>query len=70
MASPNTLYLSTDDKKVFGVCGGLAEYFDTSSTLIRLIWVLIVLITGIFPGVIVYLVAAVIIPKRPAKKST
>ena len=57
------LYLSETDKKISGVCGGIAEFFNIDSSLIRLAWVLITILTGILPGLIAYLVAAIVIPK-------
>lgn len=65
-SSPKKLYLSADDKKVFGVCGGIAEYFGTDSTVVRLAWVVVTIVTGIVPGIIAYAVAAIVMPKRPA----
>ncbi len=58
------LYLSNDDKKLSGVCGGIAEYLQIDSTVIRLSWVLITLVTGIIPGIVAYIIAAVVMPKR------
>ena len=52
---------SATDCKLFGVCGGLAEYFNIDSNLIRLIWVGISLFAGM--GVLLYFIAAVIMPK-------
>jgi phage shock protein C len=59
------LYLSETDKKISGVCGGIGEYFNIDSTLIRLAWVILSLVfsAGI-GGLIVYIIAAIIIPKR------
>ena len=62
---PKKLYLSTDDKKIFGVCGGIAEYFNADATVVRLAFVFITIITGVFPGILGYLIAAVVIPKKP-----
>lgn len=62
--SPKRLYRSTKDKKLAGVCGGLGEYLGVDSTLIRLAWVFVTLLTGILPGTIVYIVAAVVIPNK------
>ena len=59
------LYLTRDDKKIFGVCGGIAEYFETDPTLIRLGWIVMTIITGIVPGIIAYLVAAMVVPSHP-----
>lgn len=58
------LYLSDTDKKLAGVCGGIGEYFNIDSTLVRLAWVFISIATGGFPGLIGYIIAAAIIPKR------
>ena len=57
------LYKSTTDKKICGVCGGLAEYLNVDSTIIRLIWVLAVLFAGC--GLLAYLIAALVIPNKP-----
>jgi phage shock protein C len=61
------LYLSTTDKKLSGVCGGIAEYFEVDSTLIRLAWVFGSIFTGFFPGLLAYIIAAVVMPEPPAK---
>ena len=57
------LFRSKTDRKVCGVCGGLAEYFDIDSTLIRLVCVLAVLFVGC--GLLAYIVAALVIPEQP-----
>jgi phage shock protein C len=57
------LYLSNTDKKLSGVCGGIAEYFEIDSTLVRLGWVILSFFPP-FPGIIAYIIAAIIIPKR------
>lgn len=59
------LYLSKTDKKIFGVCGGLAEYFETDSTLVRVLAVFIAVLTAVVPAVITYLIVALIIPQQP-----
>lgn len=58
------LYLSDVDKKLCGVCGGIAEYFKVDSTLIRLAWVMLSIFTAGFPGVLAYIIACMVIPKR------
>ena len=58
------LYKSRKDKKLCGVCGGLAEYFDCDPTLIRLATVLLALCFG--GGLFAYIVAAIVIPYEPA----
>ena len=57
------LYKSSTDKKLAGVCGGIAEYFNIDSTLVRLGWVLFSLLGG--SGVLAYIIAALIMPDRP-----
>lgn len=57
------LYKSSDDIMVAGVCAGIAEYFDIDPTLVRLAWVLFILAGG--SGILAYLIAAIILPKRP-----
>jgi len=64
------LYRSQTDRQLAGVCGGVAEYFKIDPTIIRLGWIVIVVLTGIFPGVIAYFVMAVIIPNAPGGQST
>lgn len=59
------LYLSDTDKKISGVCGGIAEYFGIDSTLIRLGWVFLLLPTAFIGGIVMYFIAAAIIPHRP-----
>ena len=59
------LYRSRIDRMIGGVCGGLGKYFSVDATLIRLIAVLLVVLTGILPGVIAYLIMLVIVPLEP-----
>ena len=59
------LYLSKNDVKIFGVCGGIAESYDLDPTLVRLALVFVTLITAVFPMVITYIIARMIIPYRP-----
>lgn len=50
------LATSTSDKVLAGVCGGLAEAWDMDSTLVRILFVVGTLVTGIVPGLLVYIV--------------
>ena len=56
------LYKSNTDKKIAGVCGGIAEYFNIDSTLVRLGWVLFCALGG--SGVLAYIICALIIPSK------
>jgi len=58
------LYRSRKNKKVGGVCGGIAEYFDLDPTLLRLGAVILIFVWG--AGLLAYIAAWAIIPERPA----
>ena len=58
---------STVDRKIAGVCGGLADYFTIDSTLVRLVWVILTIVPGaIVLGLVAYLVAWFIMPANRA----
>ena len=62
------LYRSIPDKKIGGVCAGFAKYFDVDPTLVRAIYILLTLLSGIIPGVLAYLLLWWLVPaKRGAK---
>ena len=58
------LYKSSKNKIFFGVIGGIGECFDVDPVILRLLWVLITFFTGLGAGLMVYLVASLIIPKK------
>ena len=58
------LYKSDMDKKLMGVCGGIADYFDIDSTIVRLVFVFLTLFGGV-PGIAAYLIAALVMPENP-----
>ena len=58
--SNKTLYNSSVNRRLCGVCGGIAEYFNIDPTLVRLVWVIITLMGG--AGILAYIIAAIIIP--------
>ena len=56
---------SADDKRLAGICGGIAEYFGVDSTPIRLLWVILSILCGaVIGGVIAYAVAWIVIPRK------
>ena len=57
------LYRNTSNKMIAGVCSGVAEYVNIDPTVVRLIWALVGLSGA---GILAYLVAALIIPEKPA----
>ncbi len=58
------LYRSQTDKKIAGVCGGLAEYMNVDATIIRVIFLLL-LIPGGLPGFIPYVILWAVMPVKP-----
>lgn len=59
----------SNDRIIAGVCGGIAEYFGFDATIVRLVTAALALFTAIVPSVILYLIAAMIIPDASPKKS-
>jgi phage shock protein C len=60
------LMRSRTDRKISGVCGGVAEYLQVDSTLVRLIWVLAVILPIPFvPAFLGYFVAWLVMPEAP-----
>ena len=58
-------FLRSRTNRVFaGLCGGIAEYYGSDVTAVRILTVLIAVFTGIFPLLFIYLVAAIIVPER------
>ena len=57
------LYRSKNDAMMAGVCAGIAEALDWDPTIIRLIVTAIAIFTAIVPALIIYLIAAIVIPK-------
>lgn len=64
MASEKKLYKKTSEKKICGVCAGLAEYLNMDVTVVRLLFVLLSLFTTGFPGILVYVIMALLCPMR------
>ena len=62
------LHRSKSDRMIWGVCGGLAEYFDVDPTLIRIITVLSIFISG--AGILAYIILAIVIPSESSKATT
>jgi phage shock protein PspC (stress-responsive transcriptional regulator) len=66
-ATRTRLFRSRLDRRIGGVCGGLAEYFDVDPTIVRLAWVVVSILAGaVVFGVVAYLIAWFVIPVSPA----
>ena len=62
-AERKPLALSRKDKKIAGVCGGFAEYLEVDATIVRIVWLVTAIFTGV--GFIAYLVAWIVMPQAP-----
>jgi len=61
------LYKSNTNKKICGVCGGIAEYLNADPTLIRLAFLLIAAMAG--SGVVAYIIAALVMPEPQSEQA-
>jgi len=61
---PKRLMRSRKDRMIAGVCGGLANYMSVDPTIVRLVFALATFFTVVFPGILIYLVMWIIIPKE------
>ena len=62
------LYKSENNKVLAGVIGGIGEYLAIDPVVLRIVWIVTVLFTGVVPGLIVYIVAIFIVPDRPKQQ--
>jgi phage shock protein PspC (stress-responsive transcriptional regulator) len=67
-APAKRLTRSIKDKKIAGVCGGLADYLDMDATLVRLVWVMLAIFAGW--GLLGYLIAWIVLPVQPQPSMT
>jgi phage shock protein C len=58
------LYRSRKNRVIAGVMGGLGEYLDIDPTILRLLYIFVVILTAVFPGLIAYILAALIVPVK------
>lgn len=59
------LYRSQRERVISGVCGGLGERFDVDPTIVRVAWVLLGILTGVFPFILLYFVLVIAVPEEP-----
>ena len=63
MATGKKLLRSRSDRWVAGICGGIGDYFDVDPALVRLVYMLLTFFSAGFPGVMIYLVLWLVMPK-------
>jgi phage shock protein C len=54
---------SNQERKIAGVCGGIAEYFDLDPSIVRIVYVIISVISVAFPGILFYILMWIIVPQ-------
>ncbi len=59
------LYKSENNKVISGVFGGLGDYYNIDPTILRLGFIIVVIVSGILPGIIAYIIAIFIVPQKP-----
>jgi phage shock protein C len=62
-AAPRRLHRSRTNRVLAGVCGGIAEYFGSDPTAVRLAALIIGVFTGVVPMVVAYIIAAILVPQ-------
>jgi len=58
------LYRSEKNKVFAGIIGGIGEYLDVDPVILRVLWLLIVVFTGFFPGLVAYIISIFLVPKK------
>ena len=58
------LVKSTHNRKIAGVCGGIAEYFGVDPTVVRVAYVVLSVLSAAFPGILLYIILAIVMPER------
>lgn len=61
------LYRSRKNRFIAGVLGGIAEFFKIDPTIVRLIYIGLMIITGFAPMILSYIIAWIIIPEKPVR---
>ncbi len=65
--SDKELTLAADDKKVAGIAGGIAEYYNLSPVWVRIVGIVFIVLSGIIPGLLIYFIIATAIRRGESK---
>ena len=57
------LHRSRDERIIWGICGGMAKYFNTDPVLVRVLWVLFIFLWGL--GILAYIILRFVVPLEP-----
>ena len=63
MADPSRRLRRSKNKMIAGVCGGIAEWLGWDPTLVRVLYVLVSFFSAAFPGILVYIILWIVMPK-------
>ncbi len=63
-SEPKRLYRSRTDRQVAGVCSGLAAYLGLDVSIVRIVFIILALLGG--PGLLLYIILALVVPEEPA----
>lgn len=63
------IYRSRNRSMIAGVCGGLADWLGWSPTMVRLLYVILSIVSAGFPGILVYLILWIAMPKAPVRNA-
>ena len=65
MQDVKRLYRSRRERKLAGVCAGFGEFLGVDPTIVRILYLVVTIITGFFPGIFIYFAMALIMPVEP-----
>jgi phage shock protein C len=63
------LYLSRRNRKIAGVCGGIAEWLGWDPTVVRVLFILVSVLSAAFPGILVYAILWLVVPRAPKESA-
>jgi len=63
------LRLSRRNRTIAGVCGGLAEWLGWDPTVVRVLYIVVSVLSAAFPGILVYLILWVVVPRAPEESA-
>ena len=66
MPDPSKRLRKSKNRMIAGVCGGIAEWLGWDVTLVRVLYVLVSIFSAAFPGILVYIILWIVMPKAPA----
>ncbi len=62
------LYVDKSNSMILGVCAGIAKYFNVDTTVVRIICLVLIILTGLIPGILGYIAAGLVMPEAKKNK--